>query len=688
MKILAAMLIHSHKSNRLIGWVYESPRNKIKDANKALDDFTLQDQINDLQNAKDAELKALNDMIQNWDDYLKMLETRYNEFDRLQEQKLLKELLGVETEEEIQAAIKADMLDFTNYMKEHTDDFFTDQINAFSNFNTTFGEFLNEYKTNLQTLYELNTKGVETKSADKYLPLNDKFLDTQTPDYTGEKLLGGDIKKQKKQIEYTPEDLYDIVENDSKLIGKSINEKYRDTMTGDFVDYSKVILDQITQGDYFQAAYAGVLREEKQEHNEDEYGSSKTKTNEEKLKQWLNEGTISPEQYTKAMDAIAGTQHENALAVENAVNKINQQRIQEAIKQGEDNAQLMQIESTTGQLVTAIVTSMPNEFSQASQKELESLLLASEDIGSYIDKNGLSVNDTLHTEMGDMSTKLGDKLGTLAEIIQNIDKTLTKEQAKEIAQQAVTKASSGGGVSGGGGGGSTSSDDNEWHPVAAGTKTEAGDTSVYQGMNEAQTQNEIAYLDSLIAGGGGNAQWAQAQKDAMGWATGIERGPVTKTGYAMLHGSPTSPEYVLNTDQAGNVLKYIGTHENASNSLANMVSSLQQDTLTSSGLIKRCFEKIFGNIDELNVVSAPYIGLSGIDSNQFEVTHNKWEDEYLRNMATARMPQVVSNNTISNDTYYEINGDIVLENCDNPAEFWDKVTAQMGNRWNVTKRTK
>ena len=207
-------------------------------------------------------------------------------------------------------------------------------------------------------------------------------------------------------------------------------------------------------------------------------------------------------------------------------------------------------------------------------------------------------------------------------------------------------------------------------------------------MNEAQTQNEIAYLDSLIAGGGPNAQWAQAQKDAMGWATGIERGPVTKTGYAMLHGSPTSPEYVLNTDQAGNVLKYIGTHENASNSLANMVSSLQQDTLTSSGLIKRCFEKIFGNIDELNVVSAPYIGLSGIDSNQFEVTHNKWEDEYLRNMATARMPQVVSNNTISNDTYYEINGDIVLENCDNPAEFWDKVTAQMGNRWNVTKRIK
>ena len=41
---------------------------------------------------------------------------------------------------------------------------------------------------------------------------------------------------------------------------------------------------------------------------------------------------------------------------------------------------------------------------------------------------------------------------------------------------------------------------------------------------------------------------------AKGWAEGIENGPVTYTGLAMLHGTPSAPEYVLNNDQAYNLL--------------------------------------------------------------------------------------------------------------------------------------
>lgn len=44
-----------------------------------------------------------------------------------------------------------------------------------------------------------------------------------------------------------------------------------------------------------------------------------------------------------------------------------------------------------------------------------------------------------------------------------------------------------------------------------------------------------------------------------GFATGIENGPVTYTGLAMLHGSPSSPEYVLNSEQAGTLLKNLAT---------------------------------------------------------------------------------------------------------------------------------
>ena len=39
-----------------------------------------------------------------------------------------------------------------------------------------------------------------------------------------------------------------------------------------------------------------------------------------------------------------------------------------------------------------------------------------------------------------------------------------------------------------------------------------------------------------------------------GYSSGLENGPVTYTGLAMLHGTPSAPEYVLNNDQAYNLL--------------------------------------------------------------------------------------------------------------------------------------
>ena len=47
--------------------------------------------------------------------------------------------------------------------------------------------------------------------------------------------------------------------------------------------------------------------------------------------------------------------------------------------------------------------------------------------------------------------------------------------------------------------------------------------------------------------------------DKRSFSSGIENGPVTYTGLAMLHGSPSSPEYVLNSEQAGTLLKNLAT---------------------------------------------------------------------------------------------------------------------------------
>lgn len=44
------------------------------------------------------------------------------------------------------------------------------------------------------------------------------------------------------------------------------------------------------------------------------------------------------------------------------------------------------------------------------------------------------------------------------------------------------------------------------------------------------------------------------------YAEGLEQGPVTYTGLAMLHGTPSSPEYVMNSDQAYNVLSSLAAN--------------------------------------------------------------------------------------------------------------------------------
>ena len=96
------------------------------------------------------------------------------------------------------------------------------------------------------------------------------------------------------------------------------------------------------------------------------------------------------------------------------------------------------------------------------------------------------------------------------------------------------------------------------------------------------------------------------------YSNGIENGPVTYTGLAMLHGSRSKPEYVLNSDQAYTL---------------------------------------------------------------------------LRNMSTARLPEYTSNAN-NGTTQYIVQGDVVLEGVNNPAEFWQAVSNAMGTRWNVTKKNK
>ena len=59
----------------------------------------------------------------------------------------------------------------------------------------------------------------------------------------------------------------------------------------------------------------------------------------------------------------------------------------------------------------------------------------------------------------------------------------------------------------------------------------------------------------------GNVGYGGSAGNYRGYAEGIENGPVTETGLAMLHGSENNPEYVLNSDQAGQMLENLSTQD-------------------------------------------------------------------------------------------------------------------------------
>ena len=159
-----------------IGWSYEADRTKQKELQKQLKDFQLQDQIDDLSNAKDAELNTLNERIANWDEYLEALETRYKEYDMLQEQKLLKELLGVETQEAVEAMIKGDMNSFVDYIDKNQAGLLENMTDVYMNFGTTFGGFLDGYKNNLETLDYYNKRTLDLLKASDFNATNGSEL--------------------------------------------------------------------------------------------------------------------------------------------------------------------------------------------------------------------------------------------------------------------------------------------------------------------------------------------------------------------------------------------------------------------------------------------------------------------------------------------------------------------------------
>lgn len=134
-----------------IGWVYESNPTKLKEAQKDLDDFYKQDRLDDLNNTKDAEQQILQDRIDAWDKYLEQLEWDYKEYERLENERILKELMNANSEEEIRARITADMQKFNSNIQQN-----------YKNYTTIFQDnLLTPYRQANEQLAELRRQRLE-----------------------------------------------------------------------------------------------------------------------------------------------------------------------------------------------------------------------------------------------------------------------------------------------------------------------------------------------------------------------------------------------------------------------------------------------------------------------------------------------------------------------------------------------
>ncbi len=212
----------------------------------------------------------------------------------------------------------------------------------------------------------------------------------------------------------------------------------------------------------------------------------------------------------------------------------------------------------------------------------------------------LSVNEiqTIGAQMVDAQNQV---YTSLAESIQ---------RTQELYQQSLATGKSyslGGGVSidasKGGSGGWSEAEMNEGFNSSGSSSGGKSKSSTRLNIDKMRSDAEAA----RNAHGDGKIHVSDIGK----YSNGIENGPVTYTGLAMLHGTPNNPEFVLNSDQAYTL---------------------------------------------------------------------------LRNMATTKLPEMqkVSGGE-SQSTQYIVQGDIVLENTNNPAQFWDDVSKAMSNRHNVTK---
>lgn len=158
-----------------IGFVYESDREEVKKAQDELDKFYRNDRINDLENAKNAELEALDDRIDGWQKYLKALEDVYNTHERKQNEAILKDLLGVNTMAEVNEALFNDRDGYLLKYKQGIKDYIGDFTGLFNSITALKDNILNLNRTAIDVMGYDYKSNIKDEPNDNWQSFRDKY---------------------------------------------------------------------------------------------------------------------------------------------------------------------------------------------------------------------------------------------------------------------------------------------------------------------------------------------------------------------------------------------------------------------------------------------------------------------------------------------------------------------------------
>lgn len=564
-----------------IGWVYESPIDKRRQAEKDIDDFNRQDKLDDLEKTKDAEVKALEDLSKAWDLYLKELEWDYKEFERINNERILEELMGCETEEEVRKRITDDMQKFNK-----------DALENYKNYNTIFQDnLLTPYKNNLVELQKLYEQTAQLVNSINGLWVNDNNF--MTPD----QLIAGSASISELDLshdysrdmlvakdESTFWKLADLRNQKASQLGQDLsgnNPKYRSNEqlykewkinNAGLQKSSKLQKNILDKNNNFWSAYNqtdGRLKS-------DSVGTTD---------KWVNDMCREYVEYNN--------QYNTLLNQGMSANNAELQTLQQQMSNIQDQiAQRMQLSVEEIQTIGAqMVAAQQNVYQQvmSMNERIQSAYASSLASGG----GAVSIGGGLSVSSGRADAVSGK------DYIQNEDGSYTDLHTGQI----TTKRPSGSNSKNTTSSAFVSENTNGGKGYGTVNASSLRDTANKK-LEESKTTGKKVSL-----GGGVSIDYSKIKNKS--YSTGIENGPVTYTGLAMLHGTPGNPEFVLNSDQAYTL---------------------------------------------------------------------------LRNMATTKLPETKKvAGAEGQNTQYIVQGDIVLENTNNPAQFWDDVSKAMSNRHNVTK---